>query len=904
MHTQTYTQLELLPVQIRQASDKHTVIRKAMEECPSICRDSPRLTHLAELLGLSDKTDVAKIKDAAARTLLSELEGGDAESDKLLLEKATAYVMELIGEGYASVWDLCENLASSEGFSIKDDQTRLSMARFALIHCDANAMDRLLLLCARLQCKVDAGEGTLELARKGAWDAFAEWSKGTDGTDAWGTPALKTGVVRHAFYSVKKPLSGECLSDPYWTVHKSAVRANVDDEEEDLYSLAAQARLTEGLTVLKVARILQNSAGNNSKDLVDYNAVLQRVALSAAYADVHTMLAALCGVKLPSEVAAVVSGIMRSHARSSKEVVKRIDATARLAAIVCWVLEQCAKGAKVPENVDHDVWERAIIATTTSGPSSDSSTPLGQIMANAVKEVSTNPSESWPALRKYYEALPQALVAAANPDMVWTLYALCDATADVASLVDGTVEISNVDGVCAAAEKLRGVLGGDAHGPLSAAGVRARLVVKILRADGSDMLAKARVLLRDIPCSSRLWAAQELIAGGGVVGDVCVAVLETVTAGVDEKDKDALEASVRKLRAQADTAYKQRVAQEWDAAQRILRDAGVPTQGLPNPEDSEDALCDYVCAHSPSVSSDQQIRALAAFSCLWDASLSTCLHALTSGELGQAPASPPPHSADLPGGSVKGYAAERPPAHGPRLWGTLCLRAAELRFGTLAVELCMGPARGRIGADFVKRVAQRLSDAGLRAHAVHCELLEAGEDALPRLCEVGYEDEGVRALAETCARLGYVNRVPQSGFARVLPKLLGRTYPGVGEYHEHSVLKMSYMVMPEKGGRYVTVRPNVGESLAIAVAQVCIRVCVCARARLCVCVCKHFVMLECKHWLHSSTTKWRCGVCQLWRVVCHCGCADVCAYIYVCSWYSLALHHHQKLAWVCMHLYS
>lgn len=200
-------QVQLLPVQVRQAQDKLTVVRKAMDDCPSICRDSNRLLDLARLLGLTGKDQIAKVKDMAARQLLSGLEGGGAVGDKVLLEMATSFVLQLMREGHAFVWDLCENLASSDGIAVGNANMRLAMARFALGHCEPQAIDRLLALCTRLQCRGDAGEGTIELAKKGLWVAIDDWSRGVMSGGGWASRP-RNGVVRNAFYHVDKPRCG------------------------------------------------------------------------------------------------------------------------------------------------------------------------------------------------------------------------------------------------------------------------------------------------------------------------------------------------------------------------------------------------------------------------------------------------------------------------------------------------------------------------------------------------------------------------------------------------------------------------------------------------------------------------------------------------------------------------
>ncbi|GLI69541.1 hypothetical protein VaNZ11_014186 [Volvox africanus] len=106
-----------------------------------------RLLELAELLGLDSPEDELRVKDLAGR---AALRAGD-------LGTAQHLALGLLARRYVPAWSLCADLGSTR--QLQDDVVRQQLLSFALLHCPAERMTRLLedLRAAEKRCSGEAG---------------------------------------------------------------------------------------------------------------------------------------------------------------------------------------------------------------------------------------------------------------------------------------------------------------------------------------------------------------------------------------------------------------------------------------------------------------------------------------------------------------------------------------------------------------------------------------------------------------------------------------------------------------------------------------------------------------------------------------------------------------------------
>lgn len=90
----------------------------------------------------------------------------------------------------------------------------------------------------------------------------------------------------------------------------------------------------------------------------------------------------------------------------------------------------------------------------------------------------------------------------------------------------------------------------------------------------------------------RLLVAQDLISGGGISGDVSVAVLDMVQQG---DGGQGLDVEIVKLRGMVDEAYSKKMREEWDVVKSMLEAAGVSPDGLPQAMEGIGVLSQYIC---------------------------------------------------------------------------------------------------------------------------------------------------------------------------------------------------------------------------------------------------------------------------------------------------------------------
>ncbi|XP_078503906.1 NBAS subunit of NRZ tethering complex isoform X3 [Lissotriton helveticus] len=137
--------VKILPLQVRLCTDRLSLIKKCIAQCPANYKQSTKLLTLANLLRVAgdDQTE----QKGKVLTLLVEkaLHFQDYKA-------ANMHCQELMASGYSDSWDVCSQLGQSEGY--QDLGTRKELMAFALTHCPPGAIQSLLASSSSLQTQI------------------------------------------------------------------------------------------------------------------------------------------------------------------------------------------------------------------------------------------------------------------------------------------------------------------------------------------------------------------------------------------------------------------------------------------------------------------------------------------------------------------------------------------------------------------------------------------------------------------------------------------------------------------------------------------------------------------------------------------------------------------------------
>ncbi|KAJ1149646.1 hypothetical protein NDU88_002451 [Pleurodeles waltl] len=137
--------VKILPLQVRLCTDRLSLIKKCIAQCPTNYKQSTKLLTLANLLRVAgdDQTE----RKGKVLTLLVEkaLHFQDYKA-------ANMHCQELMASGYSDSWDVCSQLGQSEGY--QDLGTRQELMAFALTHCPPGAIQSLLAASSSLQTQI------------------------------------------------------------------------------------------------------------------------------------------------------------------------------------------------------------------------------------------------------------------------------------------------------------------------------------------------------------------------------------------------------------------------------------------------------------------------------------------------------------------------------------------------------------------------------------------------------------------------------------------------------------------------------------------------------------------------------------------------------------------------------
>ncbi|XP_069462044.1 NBAS subunit of NRZ tethering complex isoform X2 [Ambystoma mexicanum] len=137
--------VKILPLQVRLCSDRLSLIKKCIAQCPTNYKQSTKILTLAKLLRVAGD-DQAERKGMGLTLLVEKaLHFQDFKA-------ANMHCQELMATGYSSSWDVCSQLGQSEGY--QDLGTRHELMAFALTHCPPGAIQSLLAASSSLQTQI------------------------------------------------------------------------------------------------------------------------------------------------------------------------------------------------------------------------------------------------------------------------------------------------------------------------------------------------------------------------------------------------------------------------------------------------------------------------------------------------------------------------------------------------------------------------------------------------------------------------------------------------------------------------------------------------------------------------------------------------------------------------------
>uniref|UniRef100_A0A8C2PVG0 NBAS subunit of NRZ tethering complex n=1 Tax=Cyprinus carpio TaxID=7962 RepID=A0A8C2PVG0_CYPCA len=137
--------VKVLPLQVRLRTDRLSLIKECISQCPTAYRQSTLLLSLARLLRVAGD-DEAKRKGQVL-TLLAEqaLRCQDFKASYI-------HCQDLMAAGYSDGWDVCAQLGQCEAYS--QLSARQKLMAFALTHCPPSSIQNLLATSSSLQTQV------------------------------------------------------------------------------------------------------------------------------------------------------------------------------------------------------------------------------------------------------------------------------------------------------------------------------------------------------------------------------------------------------------------------------------------------------------------------------------------------------------------------------------------------------------------------------------------------------------------------------------------------------------------------------------------------------------------------------------------------------------------------------
>ena len=491
--------LDPLPVQVRQAADRATVIAGAVAERRELLCDSTGLLEVASLLGLRSDGEQQRVREILARAALQDT--GTGAADGAMVSEALHLVGMLMRAGRESAWDLAATLAEERSLEVAE---RARCAAYALAHCPASQTPRALAVWREV-CAAEGESSAVALEDHGGLHGpQAEWL----GDDAladgpWGR-APRGGALPHAFYAAHMPGRAAPRLDPY-------ANPSGSDQEVDVEAASLQEHLAEGVTL--VARLRRTDAA-----LVVQDAALCKLTALGAQADALITLAAAAAstpadalAALRHSAAAVAGRAEAAGSRHGGAAVAACANTAWLGSLLCTLI---LSGRAPNAPLLSASLAEACAAMETLPQAGSIQTKLVSAMSAArvgKKVEGENEDAAWIALRDYFDTLRGCLegdgccVTASEP---WTVVALIDGGEQTKAILRRTVTDANFAQVANAAKKLTVALP-DAE-CLATEVVKATLLAKTLIASGDASSISIKAVLREADRDTCKRVAREL----------------------------------------------------------------------------------------------------------------------------------------------------------------------------------------------------------------------------------------------------------------------------------------------------------------------------------------------------------------------------------------------------------
>uniref|UniRef100_A0A3Q1NAM6 NBAS subunit of NRZ tethering complex n=1 Tax=Bos taurus TaxID=9913 RepID=A0A3Q1NAM6_BOVIN len=137
--------VKILPLQVRLCSDRIGLVKECICQSPMCYKQSTKLLDLAELLRVAGEDP----EERRGQVLILLVEQALRFHD---YKAANVHCQELMATGYSKSWDVCSQLAQSEGY--QDLATRQELMAFALTHCPPSSIELLLAASSSLKTEI------------------------------------------------------------------------------------------------------------------------------------------------------------------------------------------------------------------------------------------------------------------------------------------------------------------------------------------------------------------------------------------------------------------------------------------------------------------------------------------------------------------------------------------------------------------------------------------------------------------------------------------------------------------------------------------------------------------------------------------------------------------------------
>ncbi|KAJ8397645.1 hypothetical protein AAFF_G00436440, partial [Aldrovandia affinis] len=183
--------VKILPLQVRLRTDRLTLIRECIGQCPTAYKQAPILLGLAGLLRVA--ADDEPKRKGQVLTLLAEqaLQFHDYKASYI-------HCQDLMATGYSEGWHVCCQLGQCESY--QDLSARQELMAFALTHCPPASIQTLLASSSSLQTQIlyQAVNYQIDIDPAQLGDGYSQSAAVVDGLDSQQADASMVSIKRSA----------------------------------------------------------------------------------------------------------------------------------------------------------------------------------------------------------------------------------------------------------------------------------------------------------------------------------------------------------------------------------------------------------------------------------------------------------------------------------------------------------------------------------------------------------------------------------------------------------------------------------------------------------------------------------------------------------------------------------